>query len=218
MYNDIDYSLLLPPHGLDYYHMTKAEAQEDFEWFVEHIPERMDYFRTRCASDLRVPQRMLDYSADSMLLVWKWFLKTMRMVPTPRNELERMRESAKIFGDSYVNKEVFSVSTTFIMRDIGMYVGETYIRNYSPLYWSYFTSPKRNVAARKPIVAGFWAWVEGHGSAPAYIDPIGMVEGAASQIYRNAQEERDLYELFFKWIKYVPHCDKHSKRIPWSRD
>lgn len=217
MYKDIKYDLLIPPHGLDYYHMTKDEAKEDFEWFIEHIPERMDYFRARCASDLRVSQSVLDYSPDSLVPVWKWFLKTARMVPTPKEELERMREGAKIFGDSYVNEKVFSVSTVFIMRDIGMYVGETYIRNYSPLYWSYFTAPKSNVSARKPIIAGFWAWVEGYRSTPAYIDPIDMVEGAASRFYRNSQHEVDLYNRFSSWIKYIPHCDNHNKTIPWKR-
>lgn len=214
MCRDVPYDLLVPPLGLDFYHMTKAQAGENFTWFLAHIPERMEYMRQRCAVDLRIPPSHLDFSSESLVLIWRWFLKTARMVPTPKEELARMREGAKIFGPSYINKKVFSVATVFIMRDIGIYFGETYIRNFSPLYWSYYTKPKNEVSAKKPVIAGFWAWVEGHPSAPATVDPIGAVEGAAAKFYDKTQTERDLYDAFTLWHKHIPHCDKHPRKIP----
>lgn len=213
----VDYDCLIPPYGSDCQDLTVAQARENFEWFIQHIPARMEYFRARCASDLRVSHHVLDYSADSLIPIWRWFLDVARMVATPKDELKRMKEGAKIFGDSYVNEKVFSTPTVFMMRDIGMYLGEVYVRNYSPLYWTYYTTPKHEVSVKKPVIAGFWAWVEGYRSAPACVDPIGMVEGAASEFYRNAQQESDLYDLFVQWIKYIPRCDKHSKHIPWSK-
>ena len=153
---DVQYDLLVPPLGLDFYNMTPKQAKENFEWFISKIPERMEYFRNRCTSDLNIRKESLDYSADSLILIWRWFLKTARMEKTPNEILDKMKQGAKVFGESFINWEQFTVATQFIMRDIGMYIGQSYVLNYPRLYWHYYTKPKNEVNAKQPVVAGFY--------------------------------------------------------------
>ena len=150
--SDIQYDLLIPPLGLDFYHMTPQQGKENFEWFMSKIPERMNYFRKRCAEDLHIPVDYFDYSGSSLISVWKWFLKTARIEKTPKRELEQMQKAAQLLGPSYVNKEQFSVSTQFILRDIGMYLGQAYVVHYRSLYWTFYTKPRNDINVNQPVL------------------------------------------------------------------
>lgn len=44
--NDVEYDLLVPPMGTNFREMSAKQAREYNDWFILHIPERMDYFRT----------------------------------------------------------------------------------------------------------------------------------------------------------------------------
>lgn len=200
---DVKYDLLVPPLGLDFYNMTPKQAAENFEWFLAKIPERMEYFRARCSNDLRISSDSLNFTAESLIPVWKWFLHTARMEKTPKEELEKMQEGAKIFGDSFINWEQFTVATKFIMRDIGMYVGQCYVLNYKKLYWHYRTKPKNEVNANQPIIAGFRVKIMNN-EGDAVLNPISVVEGQAANFYEKTQDVEDLYKFYTKWAKYIP--------------
>jgi hypothetical protein len=204
---DVNYDLLVPPLGLDFYNMTAKQAGENFEWFVSKIPERMAYFRNRCASDLNIPIETFDYSSDSMIPVWRWFLKIARMEKTPKEELERMKEGAKVFGESFINLEQFTVATQFIMRDIGMYIGQSYVLNYPQLYWHYHTKPKNEINAKQPVIAGFRAkYMDKEGDA--VINPMGFVEGAAAGFFDKTQKETDIYDSYMQWVQWIPETGR----------
>ena len=200
---DVEYDLLAPLLALSFQEMTSKQAEENFRWFVSKIPERMEYFRNRCSNDLKVSIDELNYTADSLILVWRWFLQIARMEKTPKEELEKMKEGAKVFGDSFVNREQFTVATKFIMRDIGMYVGQCYVLNYPNLYWHFKTKPKNSVTVNQPLVAGFRAkYMDKEGAV--FFQPIHMVEVRAANFYDKTQKETDLYNIFMKWVEYVP--------------
>lgn len=201
--NDIRYDLLLPPHGINYAEMKPKVAKEAFEWFVSKIPERMVYFRSRCAYDLNISIDELDYSEESLLLVWKWFLRTARLEKTPDYLMEQMKERAKIFGPSCIHEEVLTTVTHFILRDIAMYIGECYVRNYPSLYWSYLTKPKSSITVNQPVVAGMIA--EGNGERkPMFFEAIHIVGVQAGKILLGTQKESDLYNVFSFWKQYIP--------------
>lgn len=200
---DVKYDLLVPPLGIDYTNMTSKQAKDSFEWFISKIPERMNYFRNRCAQDLNIPVEKLGYTTESLVFVWKWFINTARMEKTPKEELEKMQEAAKIFGESFINREQFTVATKFIMRDIGMYLGECYVLNYPNLYWTYKTKPKSSVTVNQPLIAGFRASYMGK-EGDIFFPPIHMVGVQAAKIYDQSQNVQDLYDIFVKWAKSIP--------------
>lgn len=200
---DIPYDLLIPPLGLDFRSMTPKQAEENFNWFMSIIPERINYFQNRCSNDLGISMDALNFSAESLLPVWRWFLKTAKMEKTPQEELDKMKEGAKIFGESFINWEQFTVTTKLIMRDIGIYVGQCFILNYSNLSWSYKTKPKTSVTVNQPIIAGFRAAYMGN-VGDVFFAPFHMTEVQAANLYDNTQTEADLYNIFMKWVALIP--------------
>ncbi|MBP5254750.1 MAG: hypothetical protein J6Z23_05135 [Lachnospiraceae bacterium] len=195
---DVRYEFILPPAGITFRKMSKKEAAETFAWFMKKIPERMEYLRTRCAADLRISPEMLNYSDHSLLLLWRWFLKTARTEKTPKEILEEMIKGSAIFGDSYINKEVLSVTTHMIILDIALYIGECFIHNDPHLQWTYRTTPKNSVTVNQPVITGMivsFAGLQG----PADFAPIHMVGVQASKILGKTAEEEDLIQLYHLW-------------------
>ena len=200
---DVKYDLLVPPQGINYGEMTPAQEKESFEWFVEKIPERREYFRNCRARDLRIPVEKLDYSKESRVLVWRWFLKTERREKTPKEQHEKMRQGGKIFGPSFINYEQFTVATHFTIRDIAMYVGQYWIFNYPQLYWEYKTKPKDSVTVNQPIMSGLRASYRGKEEAISFA-PLHMVGVQAAKIFDHSAKKNDLLNVILFWEQHVP--------------
>ena len=192
---DVEYDLLVPPFGSDYYSMSPKQAKENFEWFISKIPERVEYLSNRIAEDVKIPVSELDLSPDSLKTVWRWFLKTARIEKTPKEQVAEMEMQWGHLGEHWIEREKLTVATQFIVRDIGMYFGETFTKNHSNVTWDYFTKPKNHVNAKKPLLYGFYSKT----SNPPFstpIDPILLIEQRACRIMSKSQREADLLELF----------------------
>lgn len=204
---DVKYDMPIPPMGLDFFSMTAREGKEHFEWFMNRIPERMDYLKARCAKDLDLSVSELDYSAESLILLWRWFLKTARMEKTPKEEIEKMKEGAKIFGESFINRTQFTATTEYIIRDIGMYVGQCFVLNYPQLYWSYEEKRRNRVAVsvtvNQPRISGFRVCYKGKESGINFV-PIHMVQVQAANFFDHTQKEIDLYRVYKYWENNIP--------------
>lgn len=200
---DIKYDLLVPPLVIECSKMTPKQVKENFDWFISKIPERMEYFRKRCSSDMDIEVGKLDFSAESILYIWKWFLKTALVEKTPKSEVEEMKVKYSQFGVSWVEYERFSVVTEFILRDIGMYIGQAFVQSSELITWSYVSKPKNLVHENAPILIGF----VDNGYNPQFrpqLEPIGAVRGQALRLLTNESKEADLFNLFTRWLDFVP--------------
>lgn len=202
--NDVMYEMDIPPYGLNFQSMTAKQAKENFLWFTSVVPKRMSYFIQRCSTDLNISPNALDYSAKSLKMVWKWFLNTYKTEKTPKDELAKQIEASKIFGDSYINYECFSVATTFIIFDISIYVGQCFVTNHSSLSWDYYTKPKSDVFVNQPIISGFQVNINGC-LYPDTFPPMHMTSIRAAKVFNNTQSISDLYDIFVKWEKNIIH-------------
>ena len=202
---DVEYDLLVPPYGQDYYLMTPKQVKDNFEWFISKIPERVDYLINRCAKDLKVSVDEFDYSPESLKLIWRWFLKTAKIEKVPKDQLDEMVKQWGHLGkeSKMINYEQLTVATQFITRDIGMYLGEVFTRKYPGIItWGYFMKPKSEVSAKRPVLLGFYyERIDPQYSMP--LDPIGAVEGIAGNLFDRAQNELDLHNLYVERKRYI---------------
>jgi len=199
----IKYDILVPPLGLDFHNMTPKQAEESFGWHIQKIPERVEYLRNRCSKDLAVSANDFDFSPKSLVILWRWFLESACIVKTTKDELKQMRENFGQFGESFINKEKLSVVTEYIIRDIGMYLGEIYVRNYQSIRWSFYIKPKRDFFVNRPLLTGFIDKNYNPPFKPTF-EPAHMVGVQAANLFDKTQKETDLYNIFMKWLEYVP--------------
>jgi hypothetical protein len=190
--------------------LTEQEAKAYFEWFLAHIDERAEYLSVKVSSGLGIPREALDYSFESLKLVWRWFLSVAEITKTPRKYLKELKNSLKGHPRSFINhmievsKEELSIFSSYVLRDIGMYVGKTFALNYPKLEWTYITKPKNLISVNRPVLIGF---IDDNPSYPKPFhpdfDPIAVAERCAANLFDKTHTEDDLYTWCKKWEQWV---------------
>lgn len=199
-----NYELLIPPLELEFPNMTRKQAKDNFDWFIKKIPERIEYLKNRCAEYLKIPLYKLEGEPESLINIWKWFIEIAHIEDIPEDELNQSRKSFAHLGESFIAKKRFSVVTEYIIRDIGMYIGNMYTSKYQNIYWGFYSSPKNDFFVNRPLLMGF---IDNAYNPPfkAIFEPIHMTGIQAMRIFKNSANEDDLYNLFIKWTSLIPN-------------
>ncbi len=177
------YEICIPPIKRPFHEMSDEEAQAYFDWYMQVMPQRIEYLAKTAAAKLKCDVRTFDLSPESLIPLWRWFLTVAEKEPTT--------ETREMFiGSGYQ----FSLQSEYILRDIGMYLGKTLTVNDSALYWMIQKKPKNDVFFNKTVIQGFY-------DAAMAFDPIHMagVQGARF-LYDEAKEE-DLFNLYKQYEK-----------------
>ena len=192
------YDILIPKLDKNIYTLTEEETAAYFEWFMQHVPSRVAYVSKVCAKELHIPAERMDCSPESLLLLWKWFRKKAKTEPaTPTEEEKNQPEYA---NRMLRNKRQLTIETEYILRDIGMYFGETFRKNHPQIYWTYYTKPKNSFFANHPLLKGFIDMTTG---VPfhAEFEPIHMAGVQASKILSKKSKDSDLFNIYTIWVQ-----------------
>ncbi len=168
------------PYGSDLCSIPSAQAREQFNIFIAHIPQRMQRLRARCAAELGVEESALDYSADSLLPLWQWALRSAHV------------ES--------VEEHRFSVETQDMLRDIGTYLGECFLRASDALEWCPCVRPEASTCTNQPLIRGFQMFRPG----TLFCAPLHVANILADRFFIHRESTQDLFDAFSAWHRYVP--------------
>ena len=102
------------------------------------------------------------------------------------------------------NERQLTLETEYILRDIGMYVGETFRKNNLQIYWAYYTNPNRDFFVNHPLLMGVVDRTSGQ-PVNVVFEPIHMVGVQASKLLDRSSKPEDLYKLYCWW------AEKNSK-------
>ena len=80
----------------DFLSFTKREAEIYFNWYIEHIDERIEYLCEYVHSQGQSIE--LDFSVNSIIEIWDWYVKQIKIERYTRSELE---EIAKEYDVTY---------------------------------------------------------------------------------------------------------------------
>jgi len=172
-----DYFPILPPFEFKSFDdMSKKEAKNYFDWFMETKSAKLEQLK-KLVDDTGYESCRLDYSDESLIYLWRWYLKNVELLDRPEEEIreEVERETAgltriaiskggvmtelnkeQMYEHFYNEKPHKKISTPwrFIARDIGLYLGECLIRKHEDrgLYWGF--TKKKTFNHFKPAVMG----------------------------------------------------------------
>lgn len=204
------YTTLLIPLDKPFYELSKDEAREYFEWFISNIDERSDYLRAKVSDNLNVPIDCLDFSLDSLKIIWKWFLQVAEVSKTSKRALKKLKKSLIGQSKSFINnflkqcENELSSDTEYILRDIGMYLARIFVGNYSCLKWTIRYTSESYVYVNVPLITGF---VDDNPNYPKpfslELEPIELARISAMNLFDNTQNENDLYNRCLQWSKLI---------------
>ena len=197
------YSCLIYPNAKKPEDYNCEEAQAFFDWYIKNIPERINYLSDFSGINL-------DYSEDSLKHIWKWFLKNAIIEKTPKPVIKQLRKDLNKFPKSFIDyvineeKTRFSLESCGIINDIGMYLGEVFIRNCVGIRWGYHTQDyNKDSFINTPELQGF----EDKDYSPPFkmnFDVEHMVSVQASKMFDGTQSDLDLFNIYMLWKnKYI---------------
>ena len=110
-----------------------------------------------------MPIGSLDFSIESLIFIWRWFLKIAELKRIPKAVLNDIRKELKANGEpkEFIEDMVrehsveLSAFSRYVIRDIGMYVGKMFVTNFRTLRWDYHTDTKKDSFANMPQIFGF---------------------------------------------------------------
>ena len=184
----LSYGICIPPLTKNIYELTHEETETYFSWYMNILPQRIAYLSEICAAELKCDRSELDLSAESLRILWRWFLKAAKTETAPTSSDPRHRKQ-------------LTLQTEYILRDVGMYLGETFRTNHSSLRWGYYEEPRSDVFVNRPVIIGF----EDRRYTPpfkAVFEPIHMARVQAVRIIDHRGREDDLFELYRKWEQF----------------
>ncbi|MCR5457867.1 MAG: hypothetical protein K6F14_07305 [Clostridiales bacterium] len=180
-------------YGFD--EMTNKQAKQYFEWYMSVMEERIAYLEHYVNNDGTTIK--LDYSRDSLIVLWKWFETKIYLEEKPIEEYEReLTETQECFRE-YVSKESLSIETKRIMSDVAVYYGETFRRCFPiDLHWDYVRGGRCHVSYHRPVLYGF------NTKNPRMdFDPWLIVTNLARKSLRENEEKRLINNLDF-WSEH----------------
>ena len=222
--NPLNYEICIPPLSKPFHLLTHREAEAYFQWHLSHLDERIDYLSTTVSNFLGIPKLKIDYSPNSLVLVWAWFLSVAKTERTPEEHLIKLEKQFAIDSEPFKtylldqSKEQFSLETEFILRDIGMYLGEVFTKNEPVIYWTYYDKPKSDFFVNMPVLFGF----EDPNFVPPFkmeFEPTHMARVQAANIWDNTQRKEDLFNIYCKWASnYIPNGTGNGSKLLKNSD
>lgn len=177
------------PYGSDLSMIPSAQAREHFDFFIELIPQRMHVLRARCADELNIEVGVLDYSAESLLPMWQWALRSVCL----ENASAEIPECNTGIGR-------FTAATQCMLCDVGTYLGECFVRSSSALEWCHCTRPGDTFCVNQPVIRGFQMPRPG----ALFCMPLHITNILADKLVVHRESPQDLFDMFRAWYKYVP--------------
>jgi len=150
------YSLIELPQKFnkDMYSFDKLEAKEYYEWFNLIKNERLDVLKNHV--QLEYPDWELEYSRTSLIDLYSWFSKNICLERISEKEISKIKEQINqtpLFNNVIdIPEYVYSAVTASVCFDVGIYLGETLIKNNKDVKWGQKINSKNYIDYVQPIL------------------------------------------------------------------
>lgn len=192
----MEYKFMEPPlEVLTFKAMTKNESLRHYEWYISEIPIRMEQLRNAYAFTSGKNCLGLDYSKESLVKLWGWYLDNVEIVEKDHSELQIEFNQNPDWVKGYIQSKKIELGWLSVAMDIGIYFSESLVRANQNLKWGVVTTPKTLVYVNKPVVKGFRANI--------CLDSSIVLSTMTKKVIDGVSTEESLAELFDIWLNRI---------------
>lgn len=185
------YEIIQPPFTLKFRFMSRVEANNYFNWFMDQIPIRISILERAVQSTLGYEDWRADYTPESLRKLGQWFYE--HIETRKRTEEEKV----DIYGkapDWFRNVEMedweLTNRTFSLAMDIGMYLSQVFVKNIPDLKWVLVEKPKNDSNYQQPVLKG---------TEKLVLNPVSIMVTLAYGFARNNKSPGRLRELYDIW-------------------
>ena len=189
----MEYELINPPKSTfnDPLRATEKAAADYFDWFKRSKNQRIKGLIDAVRSTSGFKEWSADFTPNSLVLLNKWFSRSIEMREMNIDEIQLMRN--KIYSkykSIKLSTSTPTMKTVSIAYDIGIYIGETFRHNHSNLRWKLFRKSKKFYDNNQPVLEGFGLTVFN----PRIIE---------RQLKKIKESDNHLFDLYKVWAGYI---------------
>lgn len=191
----VNYSRFQPQTATPFRDMDAKQARAYYEWFLQVIPHRLEELR-HCLEANGGAGIPLDFTFESFALLSAWFGTKVGRRPLTAAELAQERAAMPEWLESEISQDTLTEETLSLCMDVGIYLGETFRRQYPKLKWERVTKPKRHAYLNQPVIANF--------SKNMTLKPFWICNIMAQKITLNGSDpQEELCSAINVWRNYV---------------
>ena len=175
--------------------MTKLEAKQFFNWFMDCIGPRMEQLKDIISiADAGVIEKM-NYSPESLIDVFEWFLNSVNIIERSKEEMDEERDKLPDFLKYQVVTHKLELGWMQIVHDIGVYMSLCFLEYDSRLKWGIGPYPKAS-GGNTPSILGF--------SKKMCFHPLVVMNTMMGKTVGGRAVKTQLYDVFKVMIEYLP--------------
>lgn len=186
------YSIIQPPFTLKFTEMTKKELKDYYSWFQNILPLRLEKLITSVKETRSFESWHADFSPESLYLLGDWLASKIETRLRSKDEIKDIKKSSLFPID--IPTEELTNETFSIAMDVGMYLGEVFLKNHPTLSWDQPFGNKKFVDYGQPVITGL-------GSIP--FNPVRMIVTLSYSLVSGVENGKSLRELYDIWVKRI---------------
>lgn len=191
----MDYYLMEPPKWFENFkQMTHEQAHEYLAWYISEIPKRLDMLMRFYDYLEGAPKDIFDYSRDSLIPLWSWYLDHVNIVPKSRKELREIKKRPAHVRP-FASKTKVELGWKQVALDIGIYFALCLQKYSSKLHWGVQTEPADLMSVNRPVTLGF--------VADKSLDANNIMRVHTSKIVSGISKETALAGTYDAWTKFI---------------
>ena len=186
--------------------MNQQELQALYNWYVSVIPKRIQVLTEAVKGTSGYESWEPDFSPDSLELLGRWFAHTIKTRNRTREEKKEIYANApEWFKHVKVSDETLTTQTLSLAFDIGMYVGQVFLKNNPRLRWFHELRRKDDIHYGYPVIAGFIKEI--------CFNPTHMLRVYARKLMdkENKSTLKDLYTIWIEKYMELPDVRLNSR-------
>lgn len=181
--------------------ISDKEAKPYFAGLMKTIPFAIQWLREYISASSDITAEQLDYSPESLKLVWKWYIQRVQVVPyvpelssfsCDKRIPAQMAESLQQAILSLAPKKDLSGEGPETLVAISLYFAQTLIHTHDCLHWE--IRKQKDRLYNRPVIAGFVGMYNPK-FRPVY-DPWEECGGVANRIATGIHSVDDLYNRY----------------------
>lgn len=192
----VEYSLMTPPFKMkNFEEMSDKETREHYDWYISEIPIRLELLESAINSFKSFDRVKLDFSRESLLIVWDWYLENVQIVQKSEGTYQDELLNANPITRDFIKREEIPKGWLSIAMDISIYFSECFVKNQKQLNWGLVTKPKSLACVNKPVIVGF--------KNDMKLDATNLLFVLTRKVLKGDKKRDALINLYDNWFNQI---------------
>ena len=185
------YRFITLPFSKSVKDLSKEEAKQYFDWFLQQIPIRITQLNEYINRSKEYETWTPDNSPESLIQLGEWFSKKISSRIRTYDEIQEIYSTlGKFQGVITIPNKDLSHESFSLAFDIGMYLSQVLLNNVPDLHWELMSKPKNSVFYNHPIIKS---------TGKMICDPVHLSIIFAYGLIKRTRQASGLNEIYKIW-------------------